>query len=360
VTAGAGRLAATTGVSDAATVASGIAHHGKAAHSPPRITCDFCEHRCSLKEGQRGICWIRRRIGDRIVTTNYGEHVSLAVDPIEKKPLYHVLPGSYALSSALAGCNFRCTFCQNCTISQPDLYRNLDTRYIGPDDLAQQMSGAGYPVAAFTYSEPTVWQDYMVDAATAVRAAGGRSVMITNGFFTEEALERFLPVIDAFNIDLKGDDRFYRSLCGGRAEPIRRNIRTLAAAAETTRYPSILEVTTMVMEGEHTEESMRDIAAFLAEAGVQVWHLSAFRPAYKMMDHTPTRPAFLDEIYRIVSAEYSIPHVYAYSGRHAAYQQTFCPACGELCIDRRGFELVANRLVDGGCPKCGTLMYGIF
>jgi len=358
VTAGAGRFADTTGFSAPDAVTHGTSSRGNDPQTHPKITCDFCEHRCSLKEGQRGICWIRKRVGDRIVTTNYGEHVSLAVDPIEKKPLYHVLPGSFALSSALAGCNFRCTFCQNCTISQPDLYRNLDTRYIGPDDLARRTTGAGYPVAAFTYSEPTVWQDYMIDAATAVRAAGGRSVMITNGFFTEEALERLLPVIDAFNIDLKGDDHFYRSLCGGRADPIRRNIRTLAAA--TGAHAPVLEVTTMVMEGEHTEAGLREIAAFLADAGVQVWHLSAFRPAYRMMDHSPTRPAFLDEIYRIVSEEYPIPHLYAYSSRHAAYQQTFCSACGELCIDRRGFELVENRLVDGGCPKCGTLMYGIF
>ncbi|MFP4151349.1 MAG: AmmeMemoRadiSam system radical SAM enzyme [Alkalispirochaeta sp.] len=333
---------------------------GNAGQSPRRIACDFCEHRCNLKEGQRGICWIRKRVGDRIVTTNYGEHVSLSVDPIEKKPLYHVLPGSHALSSALAGCNFRCTFCQNCTISQPDLYRNLDTRYIGPEDLGQRLVEGRYPVAAFTYSEPTVWQDYMIDAATAVRAAGGISVMITNGFFTDEALERFLPVIDAFNIDLKGDDRFYRSLCGGRVEPIRRNIRTLAMGGTHTRQSPVLEVTTMLMEGEHTETGVREIAAFLADAGVKVWHLSAFRPAYKMMDHAPTRPSFLDEMYRIVSEEYPIPHVYAYSSRHAAYQQTFCPACGELCIDRQGFEAAANHLVDGRCPGCGASLYGRF
>ena len=140
-----------------------------------RITCDFCEHRCSLADGQHGICGIRVRDGEVIRTENYGQHVSLAVDPIEKKPLYHMLPGAEALSSALYGCNFRCSFCQNCSISQPELYRNLQTRYIAPEDLAGDLAGGGYSVAAFTYSEPTVWQDYMLDAARAVRAVGGRT-----------------------------------------------------------------------------------------------------------------------------------------------------------------------------------------
>lgn len=327
-----------------------------------RIRCDFCEHRCALADGQTGICGVRRRVGDEIVTTNYGEHVSLAVDPIEKKPLYHVLPGVKALSSALYGCNFRCSFCQNCTISQPELYRNLRTRYIAPETLAEELDREGYPVAAFTYSEPTVWQDYVIDAATAVRRVGGRSVMITNGFFTDEAIDRLVPVIDAFNIDLKGDEHFYRSLCGGHVEPILRNIRRIAAMyhhGSDGRGP-VLEVTTMVMEGEHTADGIMEIARLLEDAGVRVWHLSAFHPAYKMLDHAATRPAFLDELYQRITAETTIPHVYAYSSRHASYQQTFCPECGALCIDRKRFALAGNYLTDGRCPDCGTPIYGLF
>ncbi|MDA3948234.1 MAG: AmmeMemoRadiSam system radical SAM enzyme [Spirochaeta sp.] len=321
----------------------------------PRITCDFCEHRCSLADGQHGICGIRVRKGDAIYTENYGEHVSLAVDPIEKKPLYHMFPGASVLSSALYGCNFRCSFCQNCSISQPELYRHLQTRYIAPDELARNLTDGGYPVAAFTYSEPTVWQDYMLDAARAIRAVGGRTAMITNGFFTEAALERMHPLIDAFNIDLKGDEAFYRSLCGGHVEPILRNIRTLAGDAA-----ALLEVTTMVMEGEHSEDGIMELAGLLDDAGVKVWHLSAFRPAYKMTDHAPTRPEFLDRLYERITAETGIPHVYAYSRRHASYQQTFCANCGGLCIDRRRFALAENRLHDGTCPACGTPMYGVF
>lgn len=320
-----------------------------------RLTCDFCEHRCSLKDGQTGVCGVRTRRGDTIVTTNYGEHVSLAVDPIEKKPLYHVMPGARALSSALFGCNFRCSFCQNCTISQPNLFRDLKTRYISPEDLDRQRVDGGYPVVAFTYSEPTVWQDYVIDTAQFVHRSGGRAAMITNGFFTDSALDRLLPAIDAFNIDLKGDEEFYRTLCGGHAAPVLRNISRIVREEK-----SVLEVTTMVMEGVHTVQNIVDLGLHLSESGVKVWHLSAFYPAYKMQDHPATRPEFLDEIYQRVSQETAIPHIYAFSRRNAAYQQTRCPSCGALCIDRRHFTLVENTLDHGRCPSCGDALYGLY
>jgi pyruvate formate lyase activating enzyme len=320
-----------------------------------RLTCDFCEHRCSLKDGQTGLCGVRTRRGDAIVTANYGEHVSLAVDPIEKKPLYHVLPGAKALSSALYGCNFRCSFCQNCTISQPKLFRNLATRYISPEELARKRVDGGYPVVAFTYSEPTVWQDYMINTAAFVHRSGGRTAMITNGFFTDAALDRLHPAIDAFNIDLKGDEEFYRALCGGHVAPILRNITRIAREGR-----SVLEVTTMVMEGVHTVEGVVELGLRLSDAGVKVWHLSAFHPAYKMQDRPATRPEFLDEIYDRVIKETAIPHVYAFSRRNAAYQQTRCPSCGALCIDRRHFAMVENALNRGRCPSCGEALYGLF
>ncbi len=307
-----------------------------------------------------GRCSIRRREGDTIRTVNYGEHVSLAVDPIEKKPLYHVLPGAQALSSALYGCNFTCTFCQNCSISQPELYKSLSTRYISPRELAAELKRGGYPVVAFTYSEPTVWQDYMLDAAAEVKRVDGLSVMVTNGFFTEEALERMVPLIDAFNIDLKGDELFYRKLCGGHMEPVIRNIRRLADGGTGHSRQPILEVTTMLMEGEHTEEVIVDLGHALDDAGVQVWHLSAFYPAYRMSNRAATTPEFLSGVYERVRAETSIPHIYAFSRRRAQYQQTFCPQCGALCIDRSGFGLTENHLVGGRCPQCATTLYGIF
>jgi len=287
---------------------------------------------------------------------NYGEHVSLAVDPIEKKPLYHFRPGGTALSSALFGCNMGCEFCQNSTISQPQFFGSLNTTYISPEELAGELRRGGHPIAAFTYSEPSVWQDYMLDAAKAVKAAGGESVMVTNGYWTEESLERFLPWIDAFNIDLKGGEEFYRKLCKAHLDPILRNIRDIASMEEGP----ILEVTTMLLEGAHQEEEIMELAGALDEAGVQVWHLSGFRPSYKMRDWKSTSEDFLERIYQRARTETNIPYIYGFSRRHREYEQTFCPDCGTLCIDRWGFEVSDNRLTGGKCPSCGTPLYGRF
>ncbi|MFW5811543.1 MAG: AmmeMemoRadiSam system radical SAM enzyme [Alkalispirochaetaceae bacterium] len=321
-----------------------------------RIRCDFCEHRCNLADGQTGRCAIRRREGDRIVTVNYGEHVSLAVDPIEKKPLYHFYPGVTALSSALFGCNMGCEFCQNYAISQPRFFGSLKTRYIAPAELAGELQAGGHQVAAFTYSEPSVWQDYMLDAAGEVRRAGGSNVMITNGFFTRESLQRFLPLIDAFNIDLKGGEAFYRSICKTPMAPVLRNIREIAAM----EGEPVLEVTTMLLEGVHTEQEIMELAGALDEAGVAVWHLSSFRPTYNMGDWEPTSETFLERIYRRAKAETTIPFIYCFSRRHREYEQTFCPKCATLCIDRLGFEVRENRLRGGLCPSCATKLYGRF
>ncbi|TVQ22979.1 MAG: radical SAM protein [Spirochaetaceae bacterium] len=334
------------------------------------MRCDFCEHRCNLSPGQTGRCGVRRRDAsagmpdapaatDGIRTVNYGDVVSLAIDPIEKKPLYHVFPGASALSVALFGCNFRCDFCQNWSISQPEYRDRHAYRTAGPDDIVARMADAFDPdatrVVAFTYSEPTVWQDYMIDCSTAVHDAGGLTAMVTNGFFTEEALSRILPVIDAFNIDCKGGDEFYRRLCGGRLEPVLRNIRSIAAAES-----AILEVTTMLLEGVHSVDEIVGLGHELADAGVAVWHLSRFHPAHGMQDHRPTRSGFLDDVCRRIDAEISIPHVYAFGGSEDRREKTWCPSCGALCVDRDRFAATRNLMDHGRCPSCAGPVYGLF
>lgn len=320
------------------------------------MKCDFCEFRCTIPEGKRGRCGIRFREGDEIKTVNYGEHVSLAVDPIEKKPLYHFYPGQQALSSALFGCNFTCSFCQNCTISQRKYFGNLRTRYIGPDDLAEETRSGGYPIVAFTYSEPSIWQDYVIDAAREIRKVGGKSVMVTNGYFTQESVERLTPWISAFNIDLKGGEEFYKRLCGGHVGPVLRNIATIASMENGP----ILEVTTMLLEGEHTEEEIMELAHKIDDAGVKVWHLSAFRPASEMSDRAPTSQGFLHRIYDRAKAETSIPHLYAFSRDRREFGNTYCETCGELLIDRFGFSVNRVHLEGNECPSCGHALYGAF
>lgn len=320
------------------------------------MQCDFCEFRCTIPEGKLGRCGIRYNDGERIRTVNYGEHVSLAVDPVEKKPFYHVLPGSQVLSSALFGCNFTCSFCQNCAISQKAFRDTIRTRFISPEELAEETSSGGYPLVAFTYSEPTVWSDYVVDAARAVATAGAQSMMVTNGYFTEETLGRLLPHICAFNIDLKGGDQFYQKLCGATVEPVLRNIRTITAMNDGP----VLEVTTMLLEGEHSLAEIMELAHAIDEAGVKVWHLSAFRPASQMSDHKATSGSFLEQVYDQARRQTRIPHVYAYSRSRPEFADTYCPACGERCVDRSGFAVQKNHLREGLCPACGEPLYGIY
>jgi len=320
------------------------------------LKCDFCEFRCTIPEGKRGRCGIRYRDGDKIKTVNYGEHVSLAVDPIEKKPLYHFYPGQQALSSALFGCNFTCSFCQNCTISQRKYFGNLRTRYIGPSELADETQAGGYPIVAFTYSEPSIWQDYVIDAAREIKKVGGKSVMVTNGYFTEESIGRLTPWISAFNIDLKGGEEFYKKLCGGHVGPVLRNIATIASM----QNGPVLEVTTMLLEGSHTEEEIMELAHGIDEAGVKVWHLSAFRPASQMSDRAPTSQEFLHRIYDRAKAETSIPHLYAFSRTRREFSNTYCEKCGELLIDRFGFSVNHVKLSGRECPSCGHELYGAF
>ncbi len=317
-------------------------------------SCDFCEHRCSLPPGGRGRCGIRENRDGTIVTVNYGELVSLAVDPIEKKPLYHFLPSTGTLSLALHGCNFSCSFCQNSTISQKEFFDRRDTEAVTPADIVAAARKHRCESVSFTYSEPTVWQDYMLDTARLVKAAGLRTVMVTNGYFTDEALSRILPLIDAFNIDLKGDDDFYRTQCGAALAPVLRNIARIAADPDT-----VLEVTTLVIEGIHTADGIVALGKALAERGVEVWHLSRYHPSYRMKLRATTE-SFIAAIYDRVRTETLIPYTYVGNSALTDGNDTRCAACELLLITRKGFGIQDDLLVDGHCPSCRRPVYGLF
>lgn len=317
------------------------------------LRCDFCAHRCLLAPGQVGICGIRENRDGRLVTLTRERVVAAAVDPIEKKPLYHFYPGSTAFSIALAGCNFRCKFCQNASIAFPELFEYRSERR-GVDDIVHAWRLSGSPTIAYTYSEPGVWQDYLIDTAVPARREGARIVMVSNGFLTPEATDRLVPVVDGFNIDLKGDDAFYRSLCRGRHDPVLDTITRLSAAGRH------LEVTTMLIESRHSPEILDRLAEELAGAGVQVWHLSRFHPAWQMLDQPATSESFLrDAILRLRERWLAqIPFIYAGNSRQREYLQTECPQCATLCIDRDGMTHdVTNH---GCCPSCGATIYGLF
>jgi len=317
-----------------------------------KLQCDFCWRHCLLGEGERGICSVRENRKGTLVTRSYGELVALAVDPVEKKPLYHFLPFTKTLSLAMFGCNLSCSFCQNHQISQPEYegeisYRSVDARQIPLMAIEQ-----GCPSVSFTYSEPLVWQDYMIEVADACKKASLATIMVTNGTFSEEALVRLTPVIDAFNIDVKGDEQFYRDMCNGSLKPVLRGLEVLA------KGPAHVEVTTMVMESRHSLEAIRSMGNRLADLGVQVWHLSRYFPRYLCNDPA-TSEAYLEEVLSVAWSS-GIPYVYA--GNSSLGQGTYCPSCHALLIEDRMTRSpgYAQPLESGVCPRCSTSIYGRF
>ena len=314
------------------------------------LQCDFCAHRCRIAPGHRGVCGVREHRDGRLVTTVYGRVQSAAIDPIEKKPLYHFLPGSNVFSVALAGCNFRCSFCQNASIVVPEHFPVPQAQW-SPNDVFDAWRRSNTPSIAYTYSEPSVWQDFVLDSAVRIKSAGGRVVMVTNGFLTAEALDRLLPVVDAFNIDLKGDARFYRELCRGRVEPV---LETIARVAQERH----LEVTTMLIASRHSEEVVELLRRRLVEAGVQVWHLSRFFPAWHMLDEPATSERFLQETLDRLSHAERPPFIFAGNSRQSEYHRTVCPECGTVCVEHR-FP-VRDHTDHGACPGCGRKLYGVF
>lgn len=304
-------------------------------------SCDFCFRRCCLSEGQKGYCGARENIEGKIVSVNYGQLVSLALDPVEKKPLYHFLPHTKTLSVSESGCNYSCFFCQNWQISQK-IVKEEET---SPSSLAAYCLRYGVPSVSYTYSEPLVWQDYMIRAAEEAKKTGVRNIMVTNGSFTCEALERIVPLVDAFNVDLKGDDEFYRTVCKASLQPVLDGIEYIVS------HGRHIEVTTMLIEGMHDEKMVMMLGSLLCERGVNVWHLSRFFPRYRMKDRKETSEAFLSSMLT-VARESGIPYIYG--GNTMIPAVTVCHHCGRVLRDD------VSKMLPSVCPECGETVYGVF
>ncbi len=307
-----------------------------------RNECTFCFRRCSIPEGGYGWCRMRRNDGGRIVSVDYGHIPAIAVDPVEKKPLYHFLPGTETLSIGASGCSLSCDFCQNWQLS----IEHERGDFIDPDDLVSYAMRHGCPSISFTYSEPLVWQDYMAAAAEKAHGASLRTIMVSNGEFSEEALSRLLPLIDAYNIDLKGDAAFYRGICHGEMPPV------LNAIGRIAGYGSHIEVTTMLIEGIHTEHTVEELGSLLKERNVQVWHLTRFFPQYRMSGRAPSSEEFLS---RMLSAAKTSGIPYIYPGNSALPAPTACPQCGWTIRKHPG-----QKVQGGDCPRCDARIYGIW
>ncbi len=315
-----------------------------------KAECFLCSHRCSIPEGRNGVCSVRWNQAGTLYTAAYGNVIARHVDPIEKKPLYHFLPGSLSYSVATAGCNFRCSFCQNWQISQ---FRASEPVLPGEplpvDEAVRQAAEARCSSIAYTYTEPTIFFEYALDIATKARAKGIRNVFVTNGYQTEEACQAMEGIIDASNVDLKSfRDAFYRRLCKARLEPVLETIRRMASG------PMHLEVTTLVVPDENDDEAeLKDIAGFLASLSPDIpWHVSRFHPDHESLDKPPTPEK---TIRRALDIGQEAGLRYVYAGNLPGHDiDTRCHACGHPVV-RRSYMGVRSLDLDGGrCPACGA------
>jgi Pyruvate-formate lyase-activating enzyme len=320
------------------------------------VRCGVCAHRCLVRPGRRGICGVRENRDGQLVSLAYGAVVAIGLDPIEKKPLFHVAPGSTAYSIATAGCPFHCTFCQNWEIAQgPRLGLDLPTRLLPPEGVVAEATLLGAESIAYTYVEPTVFLEYALDTARLAREAGLRNLFITDGYATPEAVDLLATVLDAANVDLKSfDDAFYRKVCGGRLAPVLESILAMHRAGIW------LELTTLVIPGHNDDDGqLRALTRWIAETlGVETpWHVSRFFPGHRMLDVPPTP---LEKLRRAadLGREAGLVHVYVGNAPELGLEDTHCVGCGRLLIERRAYRVRTHVAADGTCPGCGRALAG--
>ncbi len=322
------------------------------------VACDLCAHRCHVLPGRSGVCKVRINDGGALRTLVKNRLVAAAVDPIEKKPLFHFLPGSLAYSVATAGCNFRCDFCQNWRISQAARLapRSIPGESFPPEAVVDGALRSGCASIAFTYTEPTVFFETAEEAGLLAREAGLKNIFVTNGYMTREAAMRAKAFLDAANVDLKGfDDRRYRRACGAALKGVLEGIEALIEAGIW------VEITTLVVPGfNDSKEELAAIARYVASLGPRIpWHLSRFHPDFKRTG-CPATPVSTLERARNWGIEAGINHVYVGNLPGHRAENTFCPNCATILIERSGFSLMGNRIAGGCCPGCGAKVAGIW
>jgi len=320
------------------------------------VRCGVCAHRCLVRSGRTGICGVRENRDGVLYSTVYGAAVAVAMDPIEKKPLFHVAPGSRAYSLATAGCPFHCVFCQNWEIAQgPRLGAWPPVRALSPERAVAEALEQGARAVAYTYVEPTIFLEYALAIARPARAAGLLNLFITDGYATPEAIGLLAAVLDAANVDLKGfDDAFYRRRCGARL------VHVLEALEGYHRAGVWLEVTTLIIPGENDDPAeLRELTEWLvAHLGPETpWHVSRFFPAFHMLDRPPTPLASLLRAAEI-GREAGLRHVYVGNAPELAMEDTYCVGCDTLLLARRGYQVFRQLSDDGTCPTCGRHMAG--
>jgi pyruvate formate lyase activating enzyme len=320
-----------------------------------KVSCFLCSHHCLISDGTFGICSVRENRKGVLFTHAYGELIARNIDPIEKKPLYHFLPGSRSFSIAAIGCNFQCGFCQNWRISQVKEAKalGLASEEVKPEEVVKQAKESETESISYTYTEPTIFFEYAYEIGRLAKENGLFNVFVTNGYMTEETIQTIHPYLDAANIDLKSfREDYYRKVCKGKLAPVLKSIELMK------KLNIWVEVTTLIVPGQNdSEEELKQIANFLAGLDTSIpWHISRFYPQYKMEDRESTPMDILNKAYDIGK---SAGLRYVYLGNVGKGNNTYCYQCNRLLIERYGFSIEAYQIREGRCPQCGSPIDGV-
>lgn len=325
------------------------------------VQCSACAQGCKISDGQKGICGVRQNIGGKLFLLTYGQVAAANVDPMEKKPLYHFLPGAKIFSLGTLGCNFACQFCQNFDISQisrnaPEVDLEKSGQAISPEEVSLFVKSHHLPAIAFTYNEPAIFAEYAAAVMKIVKSRGVKGVFVSNGYETSETLDFLEPYIDAYNIDLKSfSEKFYQKTCKAKLAPVLQTIE------EIHRRGKWLEITTLLVSGENDgEKEITAIAEFIKKISPDIpWHISAFYPAFQMQDRSATTKNILDKAFA-AGKKAGLNYVYTGNIDDKEKSQTVCPKCKEILVERSGFSVLENKIQDSACFKCGEKIAGVW
>ncbi|ETR70379.1 MAG: pyruvate formate lyase activating enzyme [Candidatus Magnetoglobus multicellularis str. Araruama] len=317
-----------------------------------RVICHLCNHQCTIQKGRFGICNVRQNKDGILYTHVYDRIIAEHIDPIEKKPLFHFLPGSKSYSVATVGCNFKCRFCQNANIAQmPSDQGQITGMQLSPQQVVQTAINNRCKSISYTYTEPTIYFEFALDTARKAHDHDIKNVFVSNGFMSTDAIKMIGPYLDAANIDLKSfDDKFYRNYCGGKIQPVLDNLVTLK---ENNVF---IEITTLIITGLNDQpETIQNSAEFIvSKLGADTpWHLSRFHPTYRLQDR-PATPVKTLQHARQIGMDAGLHYVFTGNVPGDKGESTFCHQCGKLLIDRFGFSIQSIVLENNQCPNCQT------